>query len=269
MFYLRKLLGTGGYSVVYEADLNGVKVAAKALKKENHKLNEKEISILKRLNHDNIITLYGILTTNSYTFILTTLCSVETMFDKVENESMSIEEVTRYCGQLVSAVIYIHSQGIVHLDLKLENIFELNGLIKLGDFGLSQIISDKPVVGFCGGTLGYVAPEINTISFDGFKADAWSLGVCLFCMVFRFFPFDPTIAQSKDWRFQKVKNAQDSGVYDTCSTLLSCYKKKNHCTTDMTHFLNSLLTIEPGKRLTVVDAFPKFTRMATTLKRKR
>merc|ERR1711908_249506 len=105
-------------------------------------------------------------------------------------------------------------------DLKLENVL-LNdaGVLKLIDFGLShqyardaktgEIDRSRPITGFCG-SKSYAAPELLAGAFyDGYQADMWSIGVCLFGLLNGFFPVDE--AKPSDWRYTKLVKAQQLG----------------------------------------------------------
>lgn len=92
--------------------------------------------------------------------------------------------------QILSAVYYYHQKNIVHRDIKPENILldtELN--IKLADFGLSRVFTEEKLTTFCG-TTHYMAPELFLFKpYEGPKVDVWSMGVVLYGMPTREFPF--------------------------------------------------------------------------------
>ena len=87
---------------------------------------------------------------------------------------------------MANAVKYCHKQKIVHRDIKLENwLIDEEGVIKLGDFGVSkQLKTDTDIAEFCG-TPAFMAPELQKrgASYNAKSTDVWSLGVCLYAMV--------------------------------------------------------------------------------------
>jgi serine/threonine protein kinase len=95
--------------------------------------------------------------------------------------------------QLASAVDHLHACEVVHLDIKLENIFlDVHGRVKLGDFGLAAVLPAGGLTRkFCGSGV-YAAPEVLLTkelgAYDGRAADMWSVGVCIFVMVRGRFP---------------------------------------------------------------------------------
>ena len=96
--------------------------------------------------------------------------------------------------QLMLGVTYMHSQGVVHRDLKLENILlDSSGNVKIGDFGVSRrIFKDQTLYEQCG-TPTYIAPEVMSDSgYKGFKVDIWSAGICLFHLLHGHVPLAAT-----------------------------------------------------------------------------
>jgi hypothetical protein len=122
---------------------------------------------------------------------------------------------------MLDGVNYCHIAGVAHRDLKLENVLlNAEGKLKLIDFGLSHVYPvnrstgfvdrSKPLRDVCG-SKSYAAPEVLAAKgYDGFAADMWSLGVCLFAMLSGFFPLDE--ATEQDWRFPRLHVAQSHGA---------------------------------------------------------
>lgn len=107
------------------------------------------------------------------------------------DQTLPEEEAKRLIKQLIQVLAYLHSQGITHRDIKLENVIlnEKNN-IKVIDFGFSTVQNPhKKIKMFCG-TPSYMAPEIvSRIEYFGPPADIWSSGVLLFCLINGYFPF--------------------------------------------------------------------------------
>ncbi|EAY19611.1 protein kinase, putative [Trichomonas vaginalis G3] len=121
-------------------------------------------------------------------------CSGGEMFTKVRTgPNIRESEIIRYSLQIISAINYLHTRNIMHRDIKLENIvLDNNGDAKIIDFGLSEVVNDVNLKTHCG-TLIYMAPEmLSQRQFDGKAVDIWAIGICIYAMVTRTFPWKST-----------------------------------------------------------------------------
>merc|ERR1719482_1186204 len=268
-----KKYGEGGYGATFEATevATGAKHAVKLIDTRRMKMDaiKKECHILETLTHPNVISVKGHgLGEGKYGhlyFIFMELASGGELFDQVIERGANAmpEDVARgYFCQLLDGVAYCHLAGVAHRDLKLENVLLTDaGVLKLIDFGLSHVyprLADKvtvdrskPLNDVCG-SKSYAAPEVlGQKGYDGFAADMWSLGVCLFAMLSGFFPLDE--ASANDWRYPKLVEAQKQGK-STTATVYGWYKRSTkHLSAEVIHLLDGLLTINPQKRLTMED----------------
>ena len=190
-----KQLGKGGYGKVYRVKnlKTGEIRACKHLSKlsiKNLPKFEREINILKKSDHPNIIKLYEIFESKRSLYLIMEECKGGEVFDKIiehiQNKKMYTEkDAANMFQQMMSAVEYCHNNGICHRDLKPENLLylnqgpEINNPIKVIDFGLSQVISPDRKLKTKVGTAYYVAPEILKGSYTE-KCDIWSAGVILY-----------------------------------------------------------------------------------------
>ena len=115
----------------------------------------------------------------------------------IESQQMRMpeSEARWWTWQLASAVNHLHACGVVHRDIKLENIMISHcNQLKLGDFGLSEIRPAGTLVTTASGSKHYVAPEVWCVTklggCDGRAADVWSIGICIFTMLTGNFPFN-------------------------------------------------------------------------------
>ncbi len=176
-------------------------------------------------------------------------------------------------AQLVDAVRAAHFLGIAHRDLKLENVL-LCGRegepeakqLKLIDWGLAHqhafsaegVVLPEMLHSRCG-SRSYMAPEVtnrqisSVRGYDGFLADAWSLGVCLFAMHLGFFPFEQADPEA-DWRARRVVEAQRRGE-STMRTIFAFYPHKPLAlSAPLMQLLDRLLVFDPSRRATLAEA---------------
>jgi len=151
---------------------------------------KKEKNLLK-LNHPNIIrSIPSACDSPRFTGILTEYADGGDFFELVTKNIFNTEVLIRtYFHQLIEGIEYVHSQGIAHLDLKLENIMlSANYTLKLIDFDQAQSLKDDALTS--GGTEGYRAPEVLSGKCKNFAAaDIYSIGIILYAMKVKKFPF--------------------------------------------------------------------------------
>ncbi|XP_011098677.1 probable serine/threonine-protein kinase At1g54610 [Sesamum indicum] len=190
-------IGQGTYSTVYRArELNtGKMVAVKKVRFDNFqpesvRFMAREILILRKLDHPNIMKLQGIITSRLS-------CSIYLVFDYMEHDLAGLlscpdikftdSQIKCYMQQLLSAVEHCHSRGIMHRDIKSSNILVNNeGILKIADFGLANFTRPKnkqPLTSRVV-TLWYRPPELLLGSTNYAESvDLWSVG-CVFAELF-------------------------------------------------------------------------------------
>ena len=188
-------LGKGGYGKVLEVRhkktnaIRACKLISKLkIKEKDLQRIRREINILKKADHPNIVKVYEIYETKRSLYIIMEKCNGGELFDRIidnisKNKMYSEKVTAKIMLQIMSAINYCHKNGICHRDLKPENILfsnkdnEDNNPIKLIDFGLSQIIDEKNLKSKVG-TAYYVSPEVLSGKYTE-KCDVWGAGIIL------------------------------------------------------------------------------------------
>ncbi|XP_049849742.1 myosin light chain kinase A-like isoform X2 [Schistocerca gregaria] len=191
-----EVLGSGYFAIVMlgKDKRTGEKVAIKVITKskvENPQF-QNEINIMSKVSHPNVVGLRAVFDTSAKLFIVMELVQGGELYELISKRKRFSEEETSYIMcQVFSALKYIHNIGIVHRDLKLENMLlvDKDGLdIKLADFGLSKLYAGQALKTACG-TPFYVAPDILQGSGYGPAVDMWSCGVITYVLLSGRLPF--------------------------------------------------------------------------------
>lgn len=201
-YELGRLLGYGTFAKVYHARnlASGKSVAMKVVGKEKvikvgmMEQVKREISVMKMVEHPNIVELHEVMASKSKIYFAMELVRGGELFSKIAKGRLKEDVARHYFQQLISAVDFCHSRGVYHRDLKPENLLlDDDGNLKVTDFGLSAFAEHLRHDGLLHTTCGtpaYVAPEvIGKKGYDGAKADIWSCGVILFVLLAGYLPF--------------------------------------------------------------------------------
>jgi serine/threonine-protein kinase len=196
-------LGEGGMGEVYQGVHSkiGRVVAIKILSEAaagpefvERFLNEARIQA--GLQHNNIATLYDFLEYNGQPCIIMEYIEGQTLTDCIHSRGcLPLAEALQYFESIVEAIAYVHSRGIVHRDIKSNNVkITPLGQVKLLDFGIAKSGASPAltVTGGFVGTLQYLSPEQIQGGFADTRSDIWALGVLLYEMTTSHLPFDAT-----------------------------------------------------------------------------
>nr|4YOM_B Chain B, Serine/threonine-protein kinase BRSK2 [Mus musculus] len=199
-YRLEKTLGKGQTGLV-KLGIHCVtcqKVAIKIVNRE--KLSEsvlmkveREIAILKLIEHPHVLKLHDVYENKKYLYLVLEHVSGGELFDYlVKKGRLTPKEARKFFRQIISALDFCHSHSICHRDLKPENLLldERNN-IRIADFGMASLqVGDSLLETSCGSP-HYACPEvIRGEKYDGRKADVWSCGVILFALLVGALPFD-------------------------------------------------------------------------------
>ena len=208
-----KKIGEGGYGKIYKVknkesgDIRAMKQIMKSKIPDIEKF-QNEIKILSMVDHPNIVRLFEVIEDDKYFNLLEELCTGGELLSKVK-KPLKEKEIAKIFKQIMSAIAYCHEKGIVHRDMKLENILfateSEDSPIKIIDFGLSVLLGKKETknenetadlkkYGFKRmktkvGTIYYMSPEIIKGNYDE-KCDIWACGVILYTLLGGYPPFN-------------------------------------------------------------------------------
>ncbi|KAF0290958.1 Serine/threonine-protein kinase stk11 [Amphibalanus amphitrite] len=203
------LLGEGSYGKVKECmdkdtlERRAVKIfkRRKLRRKMNGEQNlQREIRLLKRLRHPNILRLFDVLHNDEkqkiYMILEFCVCQLKEMLDRAHEKRFPVWQAHRYFVQLITGLEYLHSQAVVHNDIKPANLLLTADMtLKISDLGTAEELdrfrrSDE--ISVSQGSPAFQPPEIASGSdaFPGFKVDVWSSGVTLYNFVTGQYPFE-------------------------------------------------------------------------------
>ncbi|XP_050189422.1 hormonally up-regulated neu tumor-associated kinase isoform X1 [Myiozetetes cayanensis] len=202
-YLIGRKLGEGSFAKVREGlhVITGEKVAVKVIDKKRAKKDtyvtknlRREGQIQQMIRHPNIAQLLDILETENSYYLVMELCPGGNLMHKIyEKKRLEEHEARKYIRQLILAVEHLHRAGVVHRDLKIENLLlDEDNNIKLIDFGLSNCAGilgySDPFSTQCGSP-AYAAPELLARKKYGPKIDVWSIGVNMYAMLTGTLPF--------------------------------------------------------------------------------
>lgn len=238
-YVLGKVIGTGSYATVKLAksqrhgDEVAIKIVTKAQAPKDYLVRflPREIEVVKGLTHPNIIKFIQAIETTQRVYLVLEYAENGSLLDIVKKESHIEEDprAKRWFSQLRDAINYCHDEGVVHRDIKCENLLlDKKFNLKITDFGFARgHMKPKnggiPVMSetFCG-SYAYASPEIlKGVAYDPMFSDVWSMGVVLYAMVYGRLPFDDTNYKRLVRQVQsKIKFPPDPDVSLQCKSLI-------------------------------------------------
>ena len=201
-YEVQGVLGEGGMAIVYKAKdiITEREVAVKMIKEETMKnpLNltrfEREARATAALKHQNIVQVSNLGTYNGRPYMVNEMIVGKTLKDTLQiRGKFSFLEACDIMYQLCSAVYYAHQHGVIHRDIKPQNVFITpDGTIKLGDFGIATFQNSAHITrsDVVVGSVHYLAPEVSEGNVATPQSDIYSLGITFFELVTGRLPFD-------------------------------------------------------------------------------
>ena len=246
-FTILEVIGKGGYSKVYLVEHKRTK-RKYALKAADKMKNGKdrgsrtmmEIRVLRKLKHPNIIRLKGYFFDDDTIYLVLEHIPGKDCSKFFKSSLPSRDQVKMIIIQLVEVLMFCHKKGVIHRDVKLENILiDEHFNIKLIDFGLCAVKENEfDMLNDHLGTMRYIAPEMLS-GGEGYNdsVDIWAIGVILFMLLTGSYPYD---GSSKENIFRRIK---EKTIH---------YSKYNLERNDV-KLLRSLLEKNPEKRLEIEE----------------
>ena len=244
-YIIKQTIGKGTFSKVKLGinKLTGEKVAIKILDKskilEKEDLDRiiREMSILSKMDHENVIKVFQIYEDNYNYLIIMEYCEGGELFNYiVKKGKLSEIEAAFFFYQIINGVEYLFSQGIAHRDLKPENLLlNKNNIIKIIDFGLSNFFDgEHNLITPCGSPC-YASPEmVSGHKYNGFNIDIWATGIILFAMVCGYLPFEHS---DKDKLFEQILKAK--------------LDFPSHLSDSVKDLISKILITDPNKRINI------------------
>nr|XP_023025574.1 myosin light chain kinase, smooth muscle-like [Leptinotarsa decemlineata] len=192
LYSLESEIGRGKFGTVYRCTekSTGLSLAAKFIgcpKKEDRRNVEREIDIMRALQHPRLIQIYDAFENGKVMTVILELIEGGELFERVIDDDFILTEksCTIFMRQICEGVAFIHKQRILHLDMKPENILCLTktgNRIKIIDFGLARKFDPDKKLQVLFGTPEFVAPEVVNFDEIGYGTDMWSVGVICYVL---------------------------------------------------------------------------------------
>ncbi|KAL8729119.1 MAG: hypothetical protein Q9166_004950 [cf. Caloplaca sp. 2 TL-2023] len=201
---------------------------------------EREIIIMKLIEHPNVISLYDVWENRGELYLVLEYIEGGELFDHIsQNGNLPEYEAIRIFRQIIAGLSYCHRFNICHRDLKPENILlDKNRNVKIVDFGMAVLQPPDLALNTSCGSPHYAAPEvIRAEQYRGARADIWSCGVILYAMLAGCLPFDSMLSWS-----------------DVVATVLSGkYTFPKDMGAHAQHLISRMLQLDPRKRIPIKE----------------
>eukprot|EP01061_Rhynchopus_euleeides_P046036 TRINITY_DN8584_c2_g1_i1.p1 TRINITY_DN8584_c2_g1~~TRINITY_DN8584_c2_g1_i1.p1 ORF type:complete len:287 (+),score=97.19 TRINITY_DN8584_c2_g1_i1:43-861(+) len=205
-----------------------IKIVRKSVLQKNVEVRhrvEREIKVMRLLDHPNIIRMIDVLQTNTHLFVVTELLEGGQLYEHVtQHATLSDAEVFRFFYQLITGLAFMHSQNICHRNIKLENmLLDGAGNLKIADLEIASAIPRGRYLETACGSPHYACPEIvGNKAYLGTAADVWSAGVLLYGLATNSLPFNAPTVDALYEKIQKGEFFNPPELAADLRDLLSC-----------------------------------------------
>ncbi|ORZ22909.1 kinase-like domain-containing protein [Lobosporangium transversale] len=245
-YVLSRTLGKGSSGCVKLArhrktnEQVAVKIISKASlanKAAVHRGIEREIAIMKLINHPHVIRLYDVYETEKELFLVMEYVSGGELFEYLVNKGRLDEtEALRFFQQIIVGLAFCHKRKICHRDLKPENLLLDDRMnVKIADFGMASLQKTGRLLETSCGSPHYASPEVVTgLKYDGSSSDIWSCGIILYALLTGHLPFD-------DENIRQLLSKVKSGKFYMPTDISS----------EARDLISRMLTVNPKRRITM------------------
>ncbi|KAK3848633.1 MAG: kinase-like domain-containing protein [Linnemannia gamsii] len=255
-YLLGKTLGKGSSGCVKLArhrrtnEQVAIKIISKASLANRAAVNrgiEREIAIMKLINHPHVIRLYDVYETDKELFLIMEYVSGGELFEYLVNKGRLEEpEALRFFQQIIVGLAFCHKRKICHRDLKPENLLlDHCRNVKIADFGMASLQKSGRLLETSCGSPHYASPEVVTgMKYDGSSSDIWSCGIILYALLTGHLPFD-------DENIRQLLSKVKAGKFYMPTDISASARD----------LISRMLTVNPRRRITMqgVMMHPWFT----------
>ncbi|OAQ30992.1 Pkinase-domain-containing protein, partial [Linnemannia elongata AG-77] len=255
-YLLGKTLGKGSSGCVKLArhrrtnEQVAIKIISKASLANRAAVNrgiEREIAIMKLINHPHVIRLYDVYETEKELFLIMEYVSGGELFEYLVNKGRLDEpEALRFFQQIIVGLAFCHKRKICHRDLKPENLLlDHRRNVKIADFGMASLQKSGRLLETSCGSPHYASPEVVTgMKYDGSSSDIWSCGIILYALLTGHLPFD-------DENIRQLLSKVKAGKFYMPTDISASARD----------LISRMLTVNPRRRITMqgVMMHPWFT----------
>uniref|UniRef100_A0A8C6T2U5 non-specific serine/threonine protein kinase n=1 Tax=Neogobius melanostomus TaxID=47308 RepID=A0A8C6T2U5_9GOBI len=236
--------GSTGIVCIASEKHSGKQVAVKKMdlrKQQRRELLFNEVVIMRDYHHENVVDMYNSYLVGDELWVVMEFLEGGALTDIVTHTRMNEEQIATVCLSVLRALSYLHTQGVIHRDIKSDSILlTSDGRIKLSDFGFcAQVSKEVPKRKSLVGTPYWMAPEVISRLPYGTEVDIWSLGIMVIEMV------DGEPPYFNEPPLQAMRRIRDN--------LPPRLKESHKVSSVLRSFLDRMLVREPSQRSTAQD----------------
>ncbi|MEQ2254279.1 serine/threonine protein kinase, STE, PAK/STE20 [Ilyodon furcidens] len=236
--------GSTGIVCIASEKHSGKQVAVKKMdlrKQQRRELLFNEVVIMRDYHHENVVDMYNSYLVGDELWVVMEFLEGGALTDIVTHTRMNEEQIATVCLSVLRALSYLHTQGVIHRDIKSDSILlTSDGRIKLSDFGFcAQVSKDVPKRKSLVGTPYWMAPEVISRIPYGTEVDIWSLGIMVIEMV------DGEPPYFNEPPLQAMRRIRDN--------LPPRLKESHKVSSVLRSFLDMMLVREPSQRATAQE----------------
>ncbi|KAM4713209.1 serine/threonine-protein kinase PAK 5 isoform 2-T2 [Anableps anableps] len=236
--------GSTGIVCIASEKHSGKQVAVKKMdlrKQQRRELLFNEVVIMRDYHHENVVDMYNSYLVGDELWVVMEFLEGGALTDIVTHTRMNEEQIATVCLSVLRALSYLHTQGVIHRDIKSDSILlTSDGRIKLSDFGFcAQVSKEVPKRKSLVGTPYWMAPEVISRIPYGTEVDIWSLGIMVIEMV------DGEPPYFNEPPLQAMRRIRDN--------LPPRLKESHKVSSVLRSFLDMMLVREPSQRATAQE----------------